>query len=226
MSRNFGSKNDTYEFENNIYSSIKENICKNPFITIIAKYDQILGPKALYSSIDILSEHFIRNLLKDALNTKNKFVIINFENFYCQVLKIEVDDENARGRKQLFAIILLRDKEFPIIPNIHMKRIEMIFHKLDKMQVLNDNVDIFKSFFNEIHNIYFRKDELLPLESINLQIRSGLNTIQGFCQLILEDKEKFGYLTEENLMYYLTLILESCEDIMNSLENNLSSGIK
>ena len=226
MSRNFNQKNKDFELEKMIYNTIRENLIKNPFITIIAKYDQILGPRALYSSINLLDENFVRNLLKDALNTKNKFVIINFEQFYSQVLKIEVDDESARGRKQLYAVILLRDKEFPIIPNIHMKRIEMLFHKLDKSKILDDNLDIFEEFFNIIHGIYFKKDEILPLESINLQIRSGVNTIQGFCQLILEEKEKYGCLSEDNLINYLSLILDSCEDIMDSLENNLSSCIK
>jgi hypothetical protein len=226
MSRNLDQKNKDFELDTKIYNKIRDNISKNPFITIIAKYDQILGPRALYSSINLLDENFVRNLLKDALNTKNKFVIINFEHFYSQVLKIEVDDESARGRKQLYAVILLRDKEFPIIPNIHMKRIEMLFHKLDKSKILKDNLQVFEEFFNKIHGIYFKKDEILPLESINLQIRSGVNTIQGFCQLILEEKEKSGYLSEENLINYLSLILDSCEDIMDSLENNLSSYIK
>jgi len=156
----------------------------------------------------------------------NKFVIINFENFYAQVLKIEVEDNNARGRKQLYAIILLRDKEYPIIPNIHMKRIEMMFHKLDRLKILGDELEAFEEFYKKIHDIYFKKDEIIPLESVNLQIRSGINTIQGFCQLILEEKENLGSISEENLLNYLSLILDSCEDIMSSLKDDMSSSIK
>ena len=222
MSRNLNIQNNDNELEK-IFNSIKNNLSKNPFITIIAKYDQILGPRALYSSINILDENFIRNLLKDALNTKNKFVIINFEHFYSQVLKIEVDDESARGRKQLYAVILLRDKELPMIPNIHMKRIEMLFHKLDKIKILEDNKEIFEVFFNEIHSIYFKKDEILPLESINLQIRSGVNTIQGFCQLISEQMKKERNIPKKEIQTYIEMMLDSCKDIIDALEKPILS---
>jgi len=102
-----------------------------PFIIIIGKYDHVLGPRAIYSSISIEEEQqFVRNLLRDALNTKNKFVILDFDLFYAQIYKIEITDDKARGRKQLYTIILLRDIESPLIPIVHFRRIEMMFRKI------------------------------------------------------------------------------------------------
>ncbi|MCK5319725.1 MAG: hypothetical protein KAJ55_17570, partial [Anaerolineales bacterium] len=111
------------------YEEFKNALDKYPFLIIIGKYDHVLGPRALYSSIPLTNEAFIRNLLRDALNTKNQFVILDFERFYSQIYKIEIEDQTARGKKQLYAIILLRDVEYPLIPILHFKRIAMIFHK-------------------------------------------------------------------------------------------------
>lgn len=221
--KNFESKDSNTD---KIYQTIKKELDITPFITLVAKYDHILGPRALFSSVKLNDENFIKNLLRDALNTKNKFVIINFDNFYAQVLKIDIEDETARGKKQLYAVILLRHKEHPIIPIIYLKKIEMLFHKLDKDLILQDDIDSFSEFYTEITKIYTDKNEILPLESINLQIRSGINTIQGFCELILEEKRKFGQYSDENIINYVELMLDSCNDIVYALEEHFPSTIK
>jgi hypothetical protein len=208
-----------------IYNNFKEHLNQFPFITIIGKYDQILGPRALYSSVSIQDEDFVRNLLRDALNTKNKFVILDFNQFYSQVCKIDVKDGTARGGKQLYAIILLRHVENPIIPILHFKRIEMMFHKIGNKKILNDDKNSFKKFIEHINEIYINKAEVLPLESVNLQIRSGINTIQGFCELILEEKKKNGKLSEDDVLNYVKMMLDSCNDIIMAIENKLKDSI-
>ncbi len=208
-----------------IYKNFKEHLNIFPFITIIGKYDQILGPRALYSSVPIKDEEFVRNLLRDALNTKNKFVILDFNQFYSQVCKIEVKDSTARGGKQLYAIILLRHVENPLIPILHFKRIEMMFHKIGTKKILNDDEDYFKKFIEQINEIYINKADLLPLESVNLQIRSGVNTIQGFCELILEEKRINGKLSDDIVVSYIEMMLDSCNDIIIAVENKLKDSI-
>lgn len=202
-----------------IYNTFKGELDKFPFLIIIGKYDQILGPRALFSSFPLANEDFVRNLLRDALNTKNKFVILDFNNFYCQVCKIEVEDPSARGRKQLYALILLRHVELPLIPIIHFKRIEMMFHKIGNDKILLDDIKAFEIFFEKIKEIYMKKDELLPLESKNLQIRSGINTIKGFCELILEQKKEYEKLSMENVISYVEMMVDACNDIMDAIEN-------
>jgi hypothetical protein len=208
-----------------MYNNFKEHLGEFPFITIIGKYDQILGPRALLSSVPIQDEEFIRNLLRDALNTKNKFVILDFNRFYSQVCKVEVKDNTARGGKQLYAIILLRHVENPLIPILHFKRIEMMFHKIGNEKILADDDNSFKKFIKQINEIYINKAELLPLESVNLQIRSGVNTIQGFCELILEEKKKNGKLSEDDVISYVKMMLDSCNDIIIAIENKLKDTI-
>lgn len=200
-----------------MYNEIKEELNLRPFVIVIGKYDQILGPRALYSSFTINDEAFIRNLLRDSLNTKNKFVTLDYNEFYGQVCKVEVDDPTARGKKQLYAIILIRHVDLPIIPNLHFKRIEMIFHKLDRGLILNDDFNAFDAFFNEVKDIYMKKDEVLPLESVTMQVRSGINTIQGFCQILMEDKQGTR-LDRADINAYLEMMLDSCQDMMEALE--------
>jgi len=203
----------------------KAELDKYPFLIILGKYDQILGPRALFSSIPLKDEEFVRNLLRDSLNTKNKFVILDFNTFYSQICKVEVEDASARGKKQLYAIILLRDAELPLIPILHFKRIEMIFHKIGIDKILSDNIKSFELFFEQIKDIYLKKDELIPLESKNLQIRSGVNTIQGFCELILEQKKQDGKVSEQNVISYVEMMLDSCNDIMNAIENGQKNSL-
>jgi len=202
----------------NIYNNFRDTLEKYPFILIVGKYDHVLGPRALYSSITLSNENFVRNLLRDALNTKNKFVILDFNQFYSQIYKIEIEDPSARGGKQLYAIIILRDVEYPLIPILHFKRIVMIFQKIEREKVLADDKASFEKFFNEVSEIYMRKNEILPLESINLQIRSGVNTIQGFCQLILEQMKKEKNLSKKDIQSYIEMMLDSCKDIIDALE--------
>ena len=204
--------------DESLYKIIKEKLEKFPFITIIAKYDHILGPRALYSSVPVSNENFIRILLRDALNTRNKFVIIDFIQFYSQIYKVYIEDETARGGKQLYAIIMLRDVEYPIIPILHFKKIAMMFYKIDKDKILGNDIEAFEKFFQEINEIYMNKDEILPTESVNLQIRSGVNTIQGFCELIKEQKINEGSMSEQELINYIEMMIESCSDIIEALE--------
>ncbi len=207
------------------YLLFKKDLDQYPFILIVGKYDHILGPRALASSVDLNDESFVRNLLRDALNTKNKYVILDFNRFYSQVCKIEIEDKTARGGKQLYSLILLRDVVHPLIPIIHFKRIEMMFHEIGREKILQDDVNSFKTFFDKISAIYMKKDEILPLESVNLQIRSGINTIQGFCGLILEEKKKYGKIKESNMVSYIEMMLDSCNDIIEAIKSGYFGSI-
>ena len=129
------------------YYDFKPGLEKFEFITIICKYDQILGPRSLYSSFPVTDESFKRDLLRDALNTRNKFVIIDYGQFYSQVCKIDVQAENARGLKQLYAIILLRDRALPLIPTIFFQKIEML---LDRRECRRTSDERRTTFFD--HN--------------------------------------------------------------------------
>ena len=211
----------------NTYKNLESILEKTPFIIIIGKYDHTLGPRAIYSSINLeIEQQFIRNLLRDALNTKNKFVILDFNYFYSQIYKIEVEDINARGRKQLYSIILLRDIEYPLIPIIHFRKIEMMFRKIGQDNILSDNKKVFESFFEELRDIYLKKNEILPLEKFNLQIRSGINTIQGFCEIILEEKKNKNILSDKDLSDFIDMMVESCKDIIISLEKYQKKSMK
>lgn len=210
-------KNNLNDEDLDITPTFKQALEKYPFIIIIGKYDHILGPRALFSPIPLKNEKFVRNLLRDALNTKNQFVILDFNLFYAQIYKIEIEDLSARGAKQLYAIILLRDVEYPIIPILHFKRIGMIFHKIERDRILLDDKEAFEEFFKKVNEIYINKDEILPLESINMQIRSGINTIQGFGALIL-DQNVNGKISRHEIINYIEMMLDSCSDIMEALE--------
>ncbi|KKK42741.1 hypothetical protein LCGC14_0879850 [marine sediment metagenome] len=210
-------KNNPNDEDLDIYPTFKQALEKYPFIVIIGKYDHTLGPRAFFSSIPLKNEEFIRNLLRDALNTNNQFVILDFNLFYAQIYKIEIEDLSARGAKQLYAIILLRDVEYPIIPLLHFKRIGMIFHKIERDRILLDDKEAFEEFSKKINEIYMNKDEILPLESINMQIRSGVNTIQGFGALIL-DQNVNGKISRHEIINYIEMMLDSCNDIMEALE--------
>lgn len=223
MNKQF-NKNSPREVE--LSEEITDYLEKYPFLTIIGKYDHVLGPRALFSPIKFNNKRFIKNLLRDALNTKNKFVILNYEQFYSQISKVRIRDEASRGQKQLYAIILLRHIDLPLIPTVHFKKIEMLFRKLGRRNILQDDPQYFNSFFDEIKKIYVNKNEIVPLESCNLKIRSGVNTIQGFCELILEEKEISGTISEESVLTYVKLMLDSCDDIINALENDFQNSLQ
>ncbi len=209
------------------YNYFKESLEQSPFIIIIGKYDHVLGPRAIFSSIKIKNiQPFIKDLLRDALNTKNRFVIIDFNSFYSQLYKIEIVDNNARGRKQLYSIILIRDIEAPLIPIIYFRRIEMMFRKIGEEKILLDDQNIFQKFFKDLSEIYTKKDEVLPLEAFNLEIRSGVNTIQGFCELMLDDKRNDKKLSSETIIDFLEMILDSCDGVVKSLESHLKNALK
>ncbi|MHA1700342.1 MAG: hypothetical protein ACTSWN_15980 [Promethearchaeota archaeon] len=197
---------------------IFDELTNKPFLTILGKYDHILGPRAIYYSPELTDLEFIGKVVRDALHTKAKYIILDFDKIYAQGCKIEVEDESARGKKQLYVIILLRDASLPQIPIIHFKRMEMLFFKLGREIILMDDEMIFKEYFQRIYDIYSNKKEVLPMESLNLQVRSGLNTIQGFCELILEEQES-GTLTSEGLVEYINLMLDSCQEITKALDN-------
>lgn len=218
--------NDAEEsFISDAYKRLQSILEKYPFIIIIGKYDHTLGPRVIYSSVNLeMEQNFIRNLLRDALNTKNKFLILDFNHFYSQIYKIEVEDINARGKRQLYSIILLRDIEYPLIPVIHFRKIEMIFRKIGEDRILSDDENVFESFFKELSDIYIKKNEILPLEKFNLQIRSGINTIQGFCELILEERVENKNISGNDIVNFMEMILDSCKDIIASLEKYLKKS--
>jgi len=222
---NYTKIDKTYINEFN-YKELDEYLDKYPFVTILGKYDHILGPKALYAPFKLQNDQFIKNLLRDALNTKNKLVILNHNSFYSQICKVNIKDEQARGRSQLFAIILLRHIEKPLIPTVHFKKMEMLFRKSGEAEILKEEASVFKKFAQEIQNTYFNKSELLPLESANLKLRSGVNTIQGFCELILEQKDKKGKLSDDTVIDYINLMLDSCGEIIKALKDDLQSSFK
>ena len=209
------------------YKKLQSILEKHPFIIIIGKYDHTLGPRAIYSSINLeIEQSFIRNLLRDALNTKNKFVILDFNFFYAQIYKIEIEDLGARGEKQLYSIILLRDIEYSLIPVVHFRRIEMMFRRIGDDKILLDDKNVFEDFFKELSDIYIKKNEILPIEKFNLQIRSGVNTIQGFCDLILEEKKEVKNIPDKILINFVELMRDSCNDIIVSLEKYIKNYLK
>ena len=208
------------------YQSLKKDLDQLPFITIIGKFDHTLGPRAILSSISLKEDELIGSILRDALNTENKYIILDFNQFYAQVCKIEVEDIAARGKKQLYALIFLRHVEYPLIPIIHFKRIEMMFHKIGNDKIVLDDIKAFNKLFEDINHIYMKKDELVPLESVNLQIRSGINTIQGFCELILEEKKTNGKISKSTVLSYIELMLESCNDVIKALDKPILTASK
>ncbi|MEX2684057.1 MAG: hypothetical protein Q6373_020985 [Candidatus Sigynarchaeota archaeon] len=199
-----------------------DDLRRRPFLTIIGKYDHILGPRPLYHSDQLKDDSFIERVLRDALHTKSKHVILDFADLYAQGNKIEVEDPGARGKKQLYVVILLRDAALPQIPPIYFKRIEMLFHKIGREMILQDDRETFEHFSNEINEIYLEKKEILPLESLNHQIRSGINTIQGFCELILNEKNTKGSIPEQDLVMYVEMMLDSCNEIIKALDEKFS----
>jgi len=100
-----------------------------------------------------------------------------------------------------------------------------MFHKISIDKILTDNREAFKTFFEKIKEIYMKKDELLPLESKNLQIRSGVNTIQGFCELILEQKKQHGDISEQNVLIYVEMMLDACNDIMEAIKSGHKNSL-
>jgi hypothetical protein len=193
-----------------------------PFLIIIGKYDHILGPRPLYSSDLLKDQAFIERVLRDALHTKSKYVNLDLNEIYAQGNKIEVEDLEARGKKQLYVIILLRDASLPPIPPIYFKRIEMLFHKIGREVILQDERETLEKFSEEINAIYLEKKEVLPLESLNHQIRSGINTIQGFCELIVNQKKTMGCLPEQDVLMYVDMMLDSCTEIIKALDEKFS----
>ncbi|TXT67640.1 MAG: hypothetical protein BAJALOKI1v1_30001 [Promethearchaeota archaeon] len=219
-------KNQQFKIDNEISTEIKEYLDNYPFLIIIGKYDHVLGPKALFSPITFDNDRFVKNLLRDALNTKNKFVILNYYNFYSQICKVEIKDLEARGQKQLYAIILLRHSSLPLIPILHFKRMEMIFRKIGENTILADDPEVFNSYFKAIQKIYIDRAEMTPLEAFQLKIRSGINTIQGFCELIYEEKKEAGTIAENTVLNYIQLMLDSCDDIIKALETDLNKSLQ
>ncbi|QEE16622.1 hypothetical protein DSAG12_02452 [Promethearchaeum syntrophicum] len=206
------------------YSNFKKWLDKEQFLLIIGKYDQILGPTSLYSSIDIKDEDFIRDLLRDSLNTTNKYVYLDYKKFYSQVCKIEVEDASARGGKQSYALIFLRDAELPVISTFIFQQIEELFRKIGTKRILTDDNAAFLDFFVKIHSMFMNKEYLVPLESFNVKIRGEVNTILGFCDLIIEQKTE---ISEGDFLNYIKMMRESAKEIENVLNNMFSpEGMK
>jgi len=203
------------------YNNVKQWLEKYQFLLIIGKYDQILGPISLYSSINIKDENFIRDLLRDSLNTTNKYVYLDYNKFYSQICKIEVEEASARGGKQSYALIFLRDAQLPVISTFIFQQIEDLFGEIGKNRILTDDIEAFKDFFDKIHSMFITKEYLMPLESLNVKIRSEVSTILGFCDLIIEQKTK-GQISDGDLMNYLKMMRDSAKEIENVLDNMFS----
>ncbi|HME53117.1 MAG TPA: hypothetical protein VKM55_12925 [Candidatus Lokiarchaeia archaeon] len=199
-----------------------EDLKKTPFLVIIGKYDHILGPRPLYFSSVLADQGFIERVLRDALHTKSKYVNLDFDQLYAQGDKIEVDDPAARGKKQLYVVVLLREASLPPIPPIYFKRIEMLFMKLGRETILLDNPEVFEAFSTALNEIYLEKKEVLPLESLNHQIRSGVNTIQGFCELLIDEQKNKGCFSEQDVLLYVDMMLDSCNEIIKALDEHFS----
>ena len=203
------------------YNNFKQWLDKDQFLLIIGKYDQILGPISLYSSIDIKDENFIRDLLRDSLNTTNKYVYLDYKKFYSQICKIEVEDVRARGGKQSYALIFIRDIQLPVISTFIFQQIEDLFGKIGKNRILADDNEAFKEFFIKIHSMFMSKEYLMPLESYNVKIRGEVSTILGFCDLIIEQKASSS-ISDGDMMNYLNMMRESAKEIENVLDNMFS----
>jgi len=203
------------------YNNFKQWLDEYQFLLIIGKYDQILGPISLYSSINVKDEDFIRDLLRDSLNTTNKYVYLDYNKFYSQVCKIEVEDTSARGGKQSYALIFLRDAQLPVISTFIFQQIEDLFGEIGKNRILADDHEAFKGFFDKIHSLFMTKEYLMPLESLNVKIRSEVSTILGFCDLKKKKKTK-GSISDENLLNYLKIMRDSAKDIEKVLDNMFS----
>ena len=208
------------------YDYFKEDLNNNPFILIVGKYDQILGPITLFSSVPVEITEFTKHLIRDALAIKNKSVILDFNNFYAQVHKIEVEDESARGKSQLYSIILLRHIEYPLIPIPYLDRIEKSFREIGNEKILLNDINIFKRFFEEVSDKYLKLNVILPSELRNLQIRSEINTIQGFCELFLEKKSKNEPISEDLIYDFIEMTWDSCNEIIKALESKTQSSLE
>ena len=92
--------------------------------------------------------------MRDALNSKLEYIFSDFGQFYSQTYKIEVENSNPKGGKQLYAIIILRDVKYPLITILHFKRILKTFYNINHDKILFNDLTAFQSFFKEISNIY------------------------------------------------------------------------
>ena len=200
-----------------IYEEIKDALRKYPFVTVIGKFDQIVGPSIKFSSYPLKNDRFIKELISDAINTEHKFVILDHDQFYSQVCKVDIKDETARGGTQVYAIILLRDSDHLLIPRSNFEKIEKIFIDIDDKKILSDDKEVFNEFSEKINKIYKEKREILPLEAVFKQVRTGLNTIQGYCELLLEMMEENAF-NQKRAKSSIKMMLSSCNEIINALK--------
>ena len=98
----------------------------------------------------------------------------------------------------------------------------MLFLKLGRETILSDNADIFEAFSTALNEIYLEKREVLPLESLNHQVRSGVNTIQGFCELLIDEQKNKGCFSEQDVLLYVDMMLDSCKEIIKALDEHFS----
>jgi hypothetical protein len=189
---------------------------------IIGKYDHVLGPKPIYYAPAITDQAFLEKVLRDALHTKSKYITLEFDDMYAQGSKIEVDDPEARGKKQLYVVILLRDPTLPPLPILNLANIELLFLKIGREMILLDDEDVFAKFCSEISSIYIEKKEILPMEAMNIQIRGGINTIQGFCELMLDEANRNPGRPIKDVAYYLEMMLDSCKEIIKAIDEEFS----
>jgi hypothetical protein len=88
--------------------------------------------------------------------------------------------------------------------------------------ILQDERETFEHFSDEINTICIEKREVLPLELLNHEIRSGINTIQGFCELIINEKNTKGSIPKQDVLMYVEMMLDSCTEIIKPLDERFS----
>ncbi|MFX0101084.1 MAG: hypothetical protein ACFFCS_16030 [Candidatus Hodarchaeota archaeon] len=198
----------------------KKTLSSEPFVLVIGKYDQTLGPECMYFSSDPGNDSFLGQLLRDAFHTKSKLVTLDYSSFYAQANKISVVDPGVRGNKQAFVLVLLRDASLPKIPTLHFNRIELLFHEIGRKEILKCSKKNFAEFYESINKIYVEKKELLPLESLHLQIRTEVNTIQGICEFLEVEKKNFSNFSKDDIFGFIEEMLGSCKEIIRILEES------
>ena len=199
-------------------SEFNKTLSSEPFVLVVGKYDQTLGPQCVHLSAEPGNKNFVDQLLRDAFHTKSKYVTLDYNSFYAQVNKLSVVDPSVRGNKQVYVIILIREASLPKIPILHFNRIELLFHEIGRKEILECSKECFSDFYTSIRRIYVEKEELLPLESLHLQIRTEVNTIQGICEFLQVEKENFANFSKEEIFSLIDEMLGSCKEITRILE--------
>ncbi len=199
---------------------------KYPFLVIIARYDDHLGPITLYSSFAMRDENLLTTIVRTTLTADSKTIVFELDGYdflKIQGWNIEIPSERSRGGTQLFSIILLRSKShLDLIPPSHFLRMDEKFRLIGNDNILSNNIQSFKHFVDNINQLYFDKyrfNDALPLENMYKNIREHINYIQGLSGL---NKDQVDNLSKDDLIVFFDDIIDSCTKIMNALEKPIS----